>query len=290
MVGDQAISLQEYAIALRSEARRRFYHARPPEEVLAAFRREVADQLIDRALVVQEAKRRGIRVDRKALEAELQKVQARGKPQGGPDHDSRAFGDALRSELEQNQLVARLREQQRGKVSPKEAQLRQYYRDHPDKFTEPERARISVILLRVDPAAPQSAWQAAQREAEQLIGRLKHGADFGELARLHSADRSAAAGGDMGYLHKGMLSESVESALAGLSPGEVAAPQTVLEGVALFKLHERRQAQLSEYAQVHARVRDLWVKEEEARAWKSLIGRLRSATTIKVEEKYLRPS
>lgn len=286
-VGKRNISLQEYAMALRSEARRRFYHAKPPEDVLAAFRKEVADQLVVRALAVEEAGRRGIRVDRAAIERETAKHGAWSKPAG--TEYNKAFSAALHSELEQQQLASRLRQQVNAGVKPSEAAVRDYYRAHPEKFTEPERLRVSVILLRVAPSAPQASWDAANAEAAQIHRRLKSGADFAELARLHSADKSAAAGGDMGYVHKGMLGSAVEQPVTSLSPGEVTDPLTVLEGVALFKLYERRQARLAEYAQVRARARELLVKEEQERAWKTLIDRLRTTTSIRIEEKYLTP-
>ena len=287
-VGKQNISLQEYAMALRSEARRRFYHAKPAEDVLAAFRREVVDQLVVRALAVQEAGRRGMRADRAAIDREMAMYRTRAKS-GGPEHDNKTFSAALRSELEQDQLASRLRQQVNAAVNPGEASVREYYRTHPEKFTEPERVRVSVILLRVAPSAPQASWDGAQAEAAQIHRRLKSGADFAELARLHSADKSASAGGEMGYVHKGMLGAVVEQSVTKLSLGEVTEPLTVLEGVALFKLHERQQARLAEFGQVRARARELLVKEEQDRAWKALIARLRTTTSIRIEEKYLAP-
>ena len=285
-VGKRNISLQEYAMALRSEARLRFYHAKPPEDVLAAFRREVVDQLVVRALVVQEAGRRGIRADRVGVDREMAKYRARAKS-GGAEHDNKTFVAALKSELEQKQLALRLRQQVNAGVNPGEALVREYYRAHPEKFTEPERVRLSVILLRVEPSAPQASWDGAQAEAVQIHRRLKSGADFAELARLHSTDKSASTGGDMGYLHKGMLGAAVEPSVTKLSPGEVTEPLTVLEGVALFKLHERQQARLAEFGQARARARELLVTEEQERAWKALIDRLRTTTTIRIQEKYL---
>jgi parvulin-like peptidyl-prolyl isomerase len=225
-------------------------------------------------------------VDRVAIEKEMEKYRARSRG-AGPEHDGKAFEAALKSELEQEQLLGRLRQQVHAGVSPGEAAVRDYYRAHPEKFTEPERVRVSVILLRVDPSAPKASWDGAHAEAAQIHRRLKSGADFAELARLHSADKSAAAGGDMGYLHKGMLGSAVEQPVAKLSPGEITEPLTVLEGVAIFKLNERQPAKLEEFRQARARARELLAKDEQERAWKALVDRLRAATSIRIEEKYL---
>ncbi|MFN0316306.1 MAG: peptidylprolyl isomerase [Burkholderiales bacterium] len=288
-VGGKTIAVQEYAMALRSEMRKRYYHAKPPDAELAAFHREVADKLIDRALVVQEAGRRGIKVEKKRVDAEIKKQRQRMRQQGAGDHDNAVFWNALRADLQQDQLSAKLKEQVRSKIKPQDAQLLQYYSEHPDKFTEPERVRLSVILLRVAPSAAQPVWDEAAREAQRIHKRILGGADFAEAARLHSGDASSARGGDMGYLHKGMLSEVVEQHLSKLVPGGVTEPITVLEGVALFKLHERKQPQLHAYEKVRARAKDLWLKEEEERVWKALVAKLRSSTPITVQEKYLVP-
>ena len=93
----------------------------------------------------------------------------------------------------------------------------------------------------------------------------------------------------MGYVHKGLLSAGVEEALAGEQPGDVTAPLMVLEGIALFKLTDRQSARLASYEDVRERAAELWASAEQERAWHALIADLRSATTVKIEEKYLTP-
>jgi len=288
-VGDSVITVQEYAMALRSEALRRFYHFRPPEREMAAFHRGVAEQLIERTLATQEAKRRGLRADPESVDQQMRIVRARVAKRNEQQHADEQFWVAVRKQIEQEQLVGQLREQERAKIEPTDARLRKYYRENLEKFTEPERLRVSLILLRVSPSSPQSAWEAARREAGQLLERLEKGADFAELARLHSSDASGVQGGDMGYVHKGRLSAAVEEALAGKQPGDVTAPLMVLEGVALFKLTDRQSAKLANYEDVRERAAELWAGAEQERAWHALIADLRSATTVKIEEKYLTP-
>ncbi len=288
-VGDSVITVQEYAMALRSEALRRFYHFRPPEKEMAEFYREVAEQLVERTLATQEAKRRGLLADPESVDQQMRLVRARVAKRNEQQHADEQFWLAVRKQIEQEQLVGKLREQEQAKIAPTDEVLRNYYRNNPEKFTEPERVRVSLILLRVNPSSPRTAWEAARREAQQLLERLGKGADFAELARLHSSDASGAKGGDMGYVHKGVLSAEVEEALAGKQPGEVTAPLTVLEGVALFKLTDRQPARLAEYKDVRDRAAELWTSAERERAWRVLISDLRSATTVKIEEKYLTP-
>ena len=104
--GGTTITVGEYAIALREEARRQFYHGRPSEAELAKFQREVADKLIERELILQEAARHGMRVDSKAVDAELARQRERTRKAAREKQPDEKFWRALRKRLEQEQLVA----------------------------------------------------------------------------------------------------------------------------------------------------------------------------------------
>jgi len=288
-VGDTTITVAEYAIALREEARKRFYHGRPSEGELVKFQREVADTLIERELVIQEAARHGMRVDNKLVDAELARQRERTRKLTGGSQPDEKFWRALRKRLEQEQMVEQFRSRMRSTVPLDEKTVRAYYRSHPEKFTEPTADRVSVILLKVYAGAPGTAWDAARSEAAGLVKQIRSGADFAQLARVHSADPSSGKGGDMGFMHKGRLGHSAEAAIEKLRPGQITEPLMMLEGIAIFRLEERRQAKLNSYETVQERARKLWFQEEEARRWKALVAQLRSATSVSIVEKYLDP-
>jgi parvulin-like peptidyl-prolyl isomerase len=117
-----------------------------------------------------------------------------------------------------------------------------------------------------------------------LVRQLRQGADFAELARLHSQDASAEAGGDLGYLHRGMLGSTAEQALAPLAPGEVSEPVRLLEGIAIFALRERRTPRLSPLAEVRARAAELCRRERSDQARRALLARLRAGAHIEVPD------
>jgi len=144
-----------------------------------------------------------------------------------------------------------------------------------------------VILLSVAPSATGEIWQAAQTEGVDLVERIRGGSDFEELARMHSADPSARNGGDMGYLHIGMLSGSAQEAVDELDIGTVSEPVQVLEGIAVFRLTDRKEASLQPYSAVSQRAHDLCKREEGERAWGQTIVTLRAQSNISLDEEYL---
>jgi peptidyl-prolyl cis-trans isomerase C len=60
-----------------------------------------------------------------------------------------------------------------------------------------------------------------QYEAEDLLKKIKEGADFAELARKYSQCGSASQGGDLGPVESRRLDEAFAEAACALSEGEI---------------------------------------------------------------------
>lgn len=80
----------------------------------------------------------------------------------------------------------------------------------------------------------------ARRRLGEIKQRVTHGADFAELARLHSNDLSAAKGGDLGWVYAGDTVPEFEQAVRNLKPGEISEPVQTQFGWHLIQLIERR--------------------------------------------------
>lgn len=284
-VGAKTLSAQDYRAAYAIAARGKFYHSKPPEAEIAQFQREVGEEIVARVLVVEEAKRRGIAPDPAFVKAELERFASRNRhaASGTPQERERmraAMAEQFENQSRHDQLERRIRDV----PAPGEKAVRDYYDKHREQFVEPEQIRLSVILLRVDPGAPKAAWDGARAEAAALRKRLAGGADFAELARLHSADASAAAGGDMGYLHKGMLPQGIAAVTDALKPGQTSDPVTVLEGVSILRVVDRRAERPRRYEDVRVRATELAQRAESAARWRGFVADLRRATPVRINE------
>ena len=145
-----------------------------------------------------------------------------------------------------------------------------------------------MILLTVPAWSDQEAWDAAREEAEAIGQRIRDGQPFAEAARLHSADPTAENGGDMGYLHAGALNHTVQEVVEKLEPGQMAPePVTVLEGVVLVRLEDRRDAQVHDFADVRERATGLWQRDATEQSYKAALEKLRASTDIRLDETYL---
>ncbi|HBK05280.1 MAG TPA: hypothetical protein DDZ81_05380 [Acetobacteraceae bacterium] len=116
-------------------------------------------------------------------------------------------------------------------ISPSitEAALLERYKTEVVGQPGPEEVHLRVIMLRTE------------REANDIIGELRTGADFAALAKRSSIDSTAAAGGDAGFATLEQLTPEVGAVVFSLEPGHFTAyPVRGPETWFVLKVEERR--------------------------------------------------
>ncbi|MEN3112791.1 peptidylprolyl isomerase [Uliginosibacterium paludis] len=110
-------------------------------------------------------------------------------------------------------------------------------RDQAPKKVEIEQTHARHILIRT---ADVSNEAQARRRLEDLLGRIRNGADFQELARSNSSDITSTKGGDLGWVSPGDTVPEFEGAMNALKPGEVSGVVQTPFGWHLIQVVERR--------------------------------------------------
>ncbi len=284
IVGGERIGMNYYIGTLREGMRERFYHGKTPEGELKKYRKEVAEQLVSRLLSIQEAKRRGLKPNSEAVRKAIEAFDAKYKDDPKWSKARERVLKQLKEKLQGDSLAELLEKQIRSVSAPNKSELRHYYETHKDLFTTPARERVSLILLKVDPSSGGKVWEQASKEANNILERINKGADFADMARIHSGDESAQNGGDMGYAHSGMLGKIAQSVLNLMEPGEVSSPVVLLEGVALFRLESRVKSVLNPLQSVRERASSLYQRDRGEQAWKELLARLQAKTKIEYND------
>ena len=100
-----------------------------------------------------------------------------------------------------------------------------------------KQTRARHILIKVNELVSEAE---AKRKLVALKERLENGADFAELARLHSNDLSAAKGGDLGWLYQGDTVPDFEAAMDALKINQISQPVQSPFGFHLIQVLERR--------------------------------------------------
>jgi peptidyl-prolyl cis-trans isomerase SurA len=98
------------------------------------------------------------------------------------------------------------------------------------------------ILIRLNEVVSEND---AKNRLTDLKDRIEHGADFAELARLHSDDTSAGRGGDLNWVTAGDVVPEFEREMDGLKPGQVSAPFKTPFGWHIVQVLERREQDMT---------------------------------------------
>ena len=282
MVNGNPVTAQEYNAEYSTIIRNRYYHGAPPEAETEAVRKEVMDLLIENLLLVEEAERRGLKPDEAKFEQVAADIETRYGALPEWQKDREQVLSRIKEQIRRQSLAEQAKKVLRDVPPPSPAEVRAYYDQKPELFTEPEKLSLSVILLSVDPSAPIVELAKAHEEAQRIYLRLKEGADFAELARQYSGDSSAGEGGKLGYVHGGMLPENLQEKISAYQIGAVTEPIRTLEGVALYRVDDRVAPVLRDFADVEPRVTELLKRDQVERAWKEAIGRLRADAKIEI--------
>lgn len=165
--------------------------------------------------------------------------------------------EAVATGLEQDPLVQAMVRQAKDRILsdarlydvgkagwPADAALQKYaqeqYAAQPASFKVGERVRAKHILVAPKATTEEGQAQALQ-QTQDILGRIKAGASFEELAKTISADQATAArGGDLGLFELGSMVPEFEAALKGLKqPGELSEVVKTQFGYHIIRFEER---------------------------------------------------
>ncbi len=117
--------------------------------------------------------------------------------------------------------------------------LQRYYRRNLDLFEIKEQVTAAHILLRVPEDATPEVIQQREDLSKELLKQLQEGADFSQLAKTHSDDKSnATKGGDIGTFGRGVMVSEFEEAAFALRPGQLSEVVRTPFGFHIIKVDE----------------------------------------------------
>ncbi|GAB4414434.1 MAG: peptidylprolyl isomerase [Sideroxydans sp.] len=136
------------------------------------------------------------------------------------------------------------------------------------------------ILIKTSELVPEAEARARLQAIKQ---QLDKGADFAEMARLHSEDGSAPQGGDLGWLSPGETVPEFEQAMDALKPGQISDLVRSGFGWHLIQVLARRNTDVSvEQKRQQARNAIRTYKADDA--WQDWLRQLRDRAFIEYRE------
>jgi len=255
--------------------------------------------LIDQQLLVQRAAELGISADadlvkrldeiRKQMKVDtLEELQKAAESQGvhWEEFKKRTKETILTQKVIGSEVGARIQ------ITREDVQ--KYYDEHKADFTQPERVRLSEILIANDPTAPKGSPMeaspeqvaAAEAKIKELHQRLTSGAKFEELARKESNGPTAEQGGDLGYFKRNDLAKTLEEQTFKLKAGEITPPIHTRQGFIILRVNDHIEAGTPPFERVRDQIQERLYMERVQPALREYLVKLRDDAYIDVRDGY----
>jgi len=235
------------------------------------------DQMIERKILVQEARRSGIKVSQEELNQAILEIKK--------DYPGEGFGEKLnlkgvtleewKTRLEEKLLAEKMIQsvlRYRGEINEKE--VLQYYETHRSSFQMKPKVRARQIIV------------ADGEEAIQILKRLKKGESFEKWAIKKSLGPERVNGGDLGYFSQGERPEEFDHVFS-MEVGTISDVIKSPYGYHIFKLEEKIEPREIPFEEAKSRIlREIGQKKGEEEYQKWLKG-VKGKAKIKINKKLL---
>jgi peptidyl-prolyl cis-trans isomerase C len=220
------------------------------KKLASQSKKDFLDDMIAEQLLYKEALRRGLNSDPEVKE--------------------------LLQEAQRKILVAKLIEVEGNKkTAVSDEKIKEFYDGRKDDFVTPLKLRASHIMV------------DTEAEADEILGKLKEGADFAQLAGQYSKDPSKERGGDIGYFVKGQLMPEIEEVCFKLEVGQSSGIIKTKFGYHIIKLTDKKEPRAVELSEVKDAIAKELRDKSQRETFDALINNLKSKSRVKINGKLL---
>jgi len=276
IVNSEVITLSELQHELRDETLRlkAKFSGKTLRQKINQKEYAVLNRLIERKLQIQEARAKGLTI----TDEEFQRAMAQVRGSRAPNASLENVSDrVIREELVIRKLLD-FEVRRNLMVGPGE--LLAYYEKSQDQFRDPPEYHLRQILL-----VPQfdDTEETLTRKATDLLGKIQAGQLFAEVAQLHSDGPESVRGGDLGYVRKAELLDSLGNALDQLEPGDVSLPIRSTMGIHILMLEEIKPGEVQSFEQVKAMIHTRLTQKKVQDAQKEWLSSLKDKAYIEIK-------
>lgn len=243
--------------------------------------------LIDRQLILQEFKGKGLNIPPHLLEDRIQSIVR--QEFGG---DRSAFVRTLRS---QGYSVSKFKEIERDKIivqamrqtfvrddfviSP--AQIQAFYDKNKGSYATPEQVKLRMIVLREETDTGLPGGKLAM--AQEIRGKLAGGADFGRMAQMYSEDPATQeVEGDWGWIDRRTLSDALTEHAFALNAGQVSEVIELGGSYYIMIVEARKNAAVKPITEVRDEIEQNLIQQERGKEMQRWLDTLRQNAYIKI--------
>jgi parvulin-like peptidyl-prolyl isomerase len=280
-VGDQTITQTQFN-ALIDQAKRSYKTQKRefPKQGSTEYqtlKNQAVQYLVQRAEFAQEAKKLGVDVGDKEIDARLAQIKkqyfgnsekryaAQLKQQGLTEAQVR---EDIKAQLISEEIFKKITSE----VKVNDADVKKYYDDHQDQYGVPEQRDIAHILVK------------KKALADSLYNQVKGGADFGALAKKYSQDPGSKNQGGKLTISKGQTVGPFDQTAFLLNTGQISRPVKTEFGYHILKaLGPVKPAKTTPFKDVKESIRQQLLQTKKNEAMTAWVNKLKKNYDGKVK-------
>jgi peptidyl-prolyl cis-trans isomerase SurA len=270
-VNGEPLSLEEFDNEFRLM---QIHYSAVTEGDMRAIKRRLFEQVINRRILIQEARRIGLRMTQSEVDGAFQDALKDMPEDFWAVLKVRGISpDVWKRKMLQEKMASKVVDLEvNSKVQITPPEVEDYYWTHLSNYWRPQavRARHLVVQKRGD--------------LQKVLESLKKGEDFPKIISTFSVGPEKSQGGDWGFMDSDRLPKEYLQALSGLKPGEISKPLKDNFGYHLFQLIEWRDRQMRPFAEVKDQIHDDLLKEEQDLRFDQWMTDLKKKSIIKVNK------
>jgi peptidyl-prolyl cis-trans isomerase D len=151
-----------------------------------------------------------------------------------------------------------------GRVQVSAEEVKRFYDLRKESLKIPRRMKVREILIKVGPQDPYDKIEEKRKKAEEILEKAKKTKDFGSLAKQYSDSNTASKGGDLGWIQRDTIDESLERILSSMKTGELSKVLKGRDGFYIFKIEESIEEKQRSFEEVKDQILQA-LKKEKAR-------------------------
>lgn len=270
-VNGEPLSLEDFDTEFRLM---QIHYDAVTEGEMRAIKRRLFEQVINRRLLTQEARRIGIKLTQKEVDESFQDAL-----KGVPEDFWTVLKvkgvspDAWKRKLLQERLAKKVVEQEvnsKVEITPEETE--EYYWTHLPDYWRPRAVHACHLVVQ------------RKGDLDKVLAGLRKGEDFARMTSTFSVGPGKSTGGDWGFMDADRLPPNYLKALSALKPGEVSKPLKDNFGYHLFQLLEWRNRGMIPFPEARERIHDDLTKEEQDHRFDQWMADLKRKATVKVNQ------
>jgi len=285
IVNDDVITLSEYKREhdRMSQLLRAQVSGEEFDRQYERMKKELLNTMITNMLLLQEAEKKGFDV----------KEQVRLQIENIKKENSINSDEELRRALQQQGLVYEewikameersLRDnvifaEVRGNIVLDDSEIVNYYKLHPEEFTEPMEYKLRAIYISPEGKSEEEV-EAKKREIDE---KMQAGEELADLAGQYSEGPGKESQGDLGSFKQGQLEKTLEQAVEKLKVGEMTSWLNVRNGWFLLQLDEKKESRLKSFEEARKEIEEKLFNQKSQKGLEKYLKELEEKSFIKI--------